>query len=100
LENFQEIDYLCIMIKENETISVNVSMTYVNGRFNFKLYTSESVDKLLLRSILAGGVALSIKAEDGPEKQGIAMKQVVDYLNSEFISTDSFENAKFINPNS
>ena len=88
------------MIKENETISVNVSMTYVNGRFNFKLYTSESVDKLLLRSILDGGVALSMKAEDGPEKQGIAMKQVVDYLNSEFISTDSFEDAKFIKSNS
>ena len=88
------------MIKENETICVNVSMTYVNGRFNFKLSTSEVIDNLLLRSILAGGVALSIKAEDGPKKQGIAMKQVIDYLNHEFVSTDSFENAKFMNSNS
>jgi hypothetical protein len=48
--------------------------------------------------MLVGGVALTIKAEDGPEKQGAAMKEVIDYLNSEFISTDSFENAKFVIP--
>jgi hypothetical protein len=47
---------------------------------------------------LAGGVALSIKSEKGPEKQGAAMKEVVDYLTSEFISTDSFENAKYVTP--
>jgi hypothetical protein len=88
------------MIKENETISVNVSMTYIDGRFEIKLSTSEKIDNILLRGILASGVALTIKAEDGPEKQGIAMKQVVDYLNSEFISTDSFEDAKFIKSNS
>ena len=100
MENFQEIDYLCIMIKENETISVNVDMTYIDGRFEIKLSTSEKIDNILLRGILASGVALTIKAEEGPENQGIAMKQVIDYLNSEFISTDSFEDAKFIKSNS
>jgi hypothetical protein len=52
----------------------------------------------MLRAMLVGGVALSIKAEEGPEKQGVAMKEVIDYLTSEFISTDSFENAKYVYP--
>jgi len=52
----------------------------------------------MLRAMLTGGVALSIKSEKGPEKQGAAMKDVIDYLTNEFISTDSFENAKYVQP--
>jgi hypothetical protein len=28
----------------------------------------------------------------------VAMKEVIDYLTNEFISTDSFENAKYVQP--
>jgi hypothetical protein len=52
----------------------------------------------MLRAMLVGGVALSIKSEKSPEKQGAAMKDVIDYLTNEFISTDSFENAKYVQP--
>jgi hypothetical protein len=83
---------------ENETLSVRVDMTPNDGTFRFNIFTSDEIDKDMLRAILAGGLALSIKAEQGPEKQGIAMKEVIDYLTSEFISTHSFENAKFISP--
>jgi hypothetical protein len=90
--------YIFVMIQENETLSVRVDMTYVNGRFNFQLFAPKEVKPEMLRAMLAGGVALSIKSEKGPEKQGAAMKEVVDYLTSEFISTDSFENAKYVTP--
>lgn len=83
---------------ENETLSVRVDMTHNDGTFRFNIFTSDEIDKDMLRAILAGGLALSIKAEQGPENQGIAMKEVIDYLTSEFISTHSFENAKFISP--
>lgn len=83
---------------ENETLSVRVDMTPNDGTFRFNIFTSDEIDKDMLRAILAGGLALSIKAEHGPENQGIAMKEVIDYLTSEFISTHSFENAKFISP--
>lgn len=86
------------MIPENETLSVRVDMTYVNGRFNFQLYAPKEVKSEMLRAMLVGGVALSIKSEKGPEKQGAAMKDVIDYLTNEFISTDSFENAQYISP--
>jgi hypothetical protein len=87
-----------MMMIENETVSVRVDVTYSDGNYNFMLFVSDDIDNNLMRSVLAGGVALCIKAEDGPEKQGAAMKEVIDYLNSEFISTDSFENAKFVIP--
>ncbi len=86
------------MILENETLSVRVDMTYVNGRFNFQLFAPKEVKPEMLRAMLVGGVALSIKSEKGPEKQGTAMKDVIDYLTNEFISTDSFENAQYISP--
>lgn len=85
------------MIQENETLSVRVDMTYTEGRFNFQLSTSKEITPTMMRAILAGGIALNIKAEKGPENQGAAMKSVIDYLTHEFISTDSFENAKFTN---
>ena len=90
--------YIFIMIQENKTLSVRVDMTYVNGRFNFQLFAEKEVKPEMLRAMLVGGVALTIKAEEGPEKQGAAMKDVIDYLTNEFISTDSFENAKYVQP--
>ncbi len=86
------------MIQENETLSVRVDMKYVGGRLNFQLFADKGVKSEMLRAMLVGGVALTIKAEEGPEKQGDAMKEVIDYLTSEFISTDSFENAKYVYP--
>jgi len=86
------------MLQENETLSVRVDMTYVNGKFNFNLFTTEGISPEMMRAILAGGLALTIKAEEGPKKQGEAMKEVMDYLTSEFISTNSFENAKYVIP--
>jgi hypothetical protein len=93
------LSYIFIMIQENETLSVRVDMTYVNGRFNFQLFAEKEVKPEMLRAMLVGGVALTIKAEEGPEKQGVAMKEVIDYLTSEFISTDSCENADNVYPN-
>jgi hypothetical protein len=90
--------YIFIVIQENKTLSVRVDMTYVNGRFNFQLFAEKEVKPEMLRAMLVGGVALTIKAEEGPEKQGVAMKDVIDYLTNEFISTDSFENAKYVQP--
>lgn len=86
------------MIEENQTLSVRVDMKIVNGKFNFQLFTAKEISPEMMRAILVGGVALSIKAEQGPEKQGAAMRDVIDYLTSEFISTDSFENAAYVIP--
>jgi hypothetical protein len=44
----------------------------------------------MIRSILAGGLMLTILAEKTPESQSKAMTDVIDYMNREFVSIDSF----------
>ena len=43
-----------------------------------------------IRSILAGGLSLTILSEKTPEKQGQALRGVVEYLESELVNVDSF----------
>ena len=54
--------YIFIMIQENETLSVRVDMTYVNGRFNFQLFAEKEVKPEMLRAMLVGGVAFSARS--------------------------------------
>jgi hypothetical protein len=44
-----------------------------------------------IRSILVGGVALSIRSEKTPELQAKVMRDVIEHLESEFINPDSFD---------
>jgi hypothetical protein len=39
---------------------------------------------------LAGGLSLTILSEKTPEKQGQALRGVIDYLESELVNIDSF----------
>jgi hypothetical protein len=48
----------------------------------------------MIRSVVVGGVALSIRAEDTPKDQAKALRDVIDYLESEFIDPNSFSDAK------
>jgi hypothetical protein len=48
----------------------------------------------MIRSVLVGGVALSIRAEETPKDQARALRGVIDYLESEFIDPDSFSDAQ------
>ena len=84
------------MIAENETITLRVDITNKGGKLNLSISTSEEIPSYQLRGILAGGLALAIKAEDGPEKQGKAMTEVIDYLTHEFVDVNSFSDAKFM----
>ena len=61
-----------------------------DGRFYFNLLADDDVDIQMMRSILVGGLMLSILAEKTPESQSKAMSEVVDYMHREFVSTNSF----------
>jgi hypothetical protein len=51
----------------------------------------------MIRSLFVGGVPLSIRAEETPKDQAKALRDVIDYLESEFIDPDSFSDAqKFV----
>lgn len=72
-------------------VTVGVEVTQKeDGRYYFNLLAADHVNVESIRSILAGGLVLSILAEKTPEAQAKAMKEVLDYMNKEFVSTDTF----------
>ena len=72
-------------------VTVGVEVTQKeDGRFYFNLLAEDHVTIESIRSILAGGLILSILAEPTPEGQAKAMKDTLDYMNKEFVSTDAF----------
>lgn len=73
-----------------ESYRVVVDMTIEDGKSYFRLSYPEKEYVLNLsqiRSILCGAVALSIK---GSENEPQAMREVIEYLESEFIDPNSF----------
>ena len=81
-------------------VTVGVEVTQKeDGRYYFNLLAADHVNVDSIRAILAGGLVLSILAEKTPEAQAKAMKETLDYMNNEFISTDTFaESVDLENP--
>ena len=74
----------------SDKMFVGVSVTIKDGRFFFDVMADKGLSLEDIRSILVGGVALSIRSEKTPELQAKVMRSVVDHLESEFINPDSF----------
>ena len=80
---------------EENKLKVSVEVTIEdNDNFIFNILAPRSLNTDMIRSVLVGGVALSIRAEETPKDQAKALKDVIDYLESEFIDPDSFSDAK------
>jgi hypothetical protein len=80
---------------EENKIKVSVEVTIEDDdNFIFDILAPQSLDTDMIRSVLVGGVALSIRAEDTPKDQAKALRDVIDYLESEFIDPNSFSDAK------
>lgn len=76
-----------------EDITLNVSVEVKvkeDGRFYYNVLTQKGMDSEMIRSVLAGALALTIRGEETPEQQGKALRDVINYLEEEFISVDSF----------
>jgi hypothetical protein len=80
---------------EEIKMTVSVEVTVKDERFYFNILTNEGISLPMIRSILAGGVALSIRGEETHELQAKAISEVIDYLESEFINPDSFHDNNF-----
>jgi hypothetical protein len=79
---------------EENKIKVSVEVTIEDDdNFIFNILAPKSLDPDMIRSVLVGGVALSIRAEETPKDQAKALRDVIDYLESEFIDPDSFSDA-------
>jgi len=81
------------MIDNKLQVTVDVDRQE-DDSYVFNILASESLDTETIRSILAGGLALTIRAAKTPKEQGRILKEVIDYLESEFINPDSFSDAQ------
>ena len=77
------------MAETEITVGVKV-IQKEDGRFYFKLLANDNTDIEMIRSVLVGGLMLTIHAEPTSKKQAKAMQEVIDYMNKDFISLDSF----------
>ena len=75
---------------EETKYQVGVDLTIRDGRFYFNILAQEGLDVEMIRSILAGGLSLTILSEKTPQKQGQALSAVINYLESELVDVDSF----------
>jgi hypothetical protein len=82
---------------EETKIEVGVEVTLRDGKFFYNIYADDRVSSENIRSILAGAVALSIRGEETPQLQAKALKEVIEYLESEFINVESFTDVKINN---
>ena len=80
---------------EENKMKVCVEVTVVGGKFQFNISAHKSLSIEDIRSILVGGVCLTIHGEKTPKDQGRVFKEVLDFIKEDFISTDSFSDVVF-----
>jgi hypothetical protein len=58
------------------------------GRYDYFISGSHKLSLSETRGILVGALHLCIVGEKSPLKQGQALREIIEFLESEFISTD------------
>lgn len=82
---------------EETKIKVSVEVTYVDDKYMFNIMAPEVLTIEEIRSILVGGVCLTIHGEKTPKDQARVLKDVINYMEQDFIDTDSF-NDVYVDP--
>lgn len=77
---------------EEIKLKVTVEVSIKGDNFLFNIIAPEKLMVDEIRSILVGGVCLTIHSEETPKEQAIALKEVIDYMEQDFIDLDSFKN--------
>jgi hypothetical protein len=75
---------------DNVKLTVGIEVTIKEGKFYFNILAHEDMDTEMIRSVIVGGLSLTIHGEDTPQKQGKALRDVISYLESDFIDIESF----------
>lgn len=84
---------------DNDKVIVQVSAERKDdGRFHLELYTTEHMDVKELLNVLTSAINLSIRGISSPEKQGKALRRVIELMESEFVNIDSFKDL-YVNKN-
>ena len=74
-------------------IELEVTVTDSNSKILLYQNSEQDLAPDFLAMVLASGVALAIRLSDN---EGETMKEVIDYLNGEFINPNSFADARIM----
>ena len=80
-------------MEEKYKIEVEVTMTDGLTKIQVNQDSEQDLAPDIIAMVLAGGLALAIRLSDDEAQ---TMKDVMDYLNDEFINPDSFQDARII----
>ena len=75
---------------EENKFKVIVEMEIKDGNYVFDISANSSLNIEEIRSILVGGVCLTIHGEKTPKDQARVLKEVIHHMEQDFIDTDSF----------
>jgi len=75
---------------EENKLKVIVEVEIEDGNYIFDISANSSLSIEEIRSILVGGVCLTIHGEKTPKEQARVLKEVIDYMEQDFIDIDSF----------
>ena len=80
---------------EDMKLTVTVEVTLKDDKFFYNILAQKGMNVDEILTVLCGGVALSIRGKDTPKLQAEAIRDVITYLESEFINVDSFSDVNF-----
>lgn len=77
----------------NQKVKLIVEAEQIDGRIHFHILqpNNQNLSMESISWVLDGSLALSIRLSDNDAK---TMEQTMNYLNNEFVSVDSFNDAK------
>ena len=75
---------------EENKLKVCVEVSVVDGKYFFDISAHKSLTMEDIRSILVGGVCLTIHSEKTPKDQGRVLRDVITHIEEDFIDTESF----------
>ena len=81
---------------EENKMKVCVEVSVVDGKFKFDISAHKSLTIEDIRSILVGGVCLTIHGEKTPKDQGRVLREVIKFMEEDFIDIDSFNDVSFL----
>lgn len=81
-------------MEEKYRIEVEVTITDGLSKIQVNQNSEQDLSPDILAMVLASGVALAIRLSDNEAE---TMKDVIDYLNGEFMDPNSFLDARIVN---
>ena len=80
---------------EDIKLTVTVEVTLKDDKFFYNILAQKGMNVDEILTVLCGGVALSIRGKETPKLQAESIRDVITYLESEFINVDSFSDVNF-----